>query len=177
MASKNNPRNTRTVAIHCLAKRLLPKNKTDPKTVKNFLVVVTIEHGSGPNSATVKNIKYCPQAPATAKFNISTIMPGWRCKNWMKLISSPESTINTPLNTMDQKFMLSIMWRDCVLCSALILSCTALVKPSIVNDSSNKISPNPIWLDDCVADALPSLYMNIATPVTISKTKKYFRSG
>lgn len=40
---------------HCLGSRTLPNKMTDVSTVKNFLVVVTTEQGSGPNSATCKN--------------------------------------------------------------------------------------------------------------------------
>lgn len=50
------PLNTSTVAIHCLGDNTLPNKITDAKTVKNFLVVVTIEHGNGPNSVTVKKM-------------------------------------------------------------------------------------------------------------------------
>jgi hypothetical protein len=36
----------------------LLKNTTDASIVKNLRVVVMMEHGKGPKSATVKNIKY-----------------------------------------------------------------------------------------------------------------------
>lgn len=57
MASKNNPENTINVANHCLGSKLLPNNNTDAKTVKNFLLVVIMEHGSEPNSTTIKYTK------------------------------------------------------------------------------------------------------------------------
>lgn len=76
MESKNRPTNTINVLIHCLGKRLLPKINIDPKTVKNFLVVVIMEHGNGPNSATVKNMKYCPNAPAKENVEICQIVDG-----------------------------------------------------------------------------------------------------
>ena len=47
---KTLPENTKTAPSHCLSTRVFPKKMTDPSTVKNFLVVVMIEQGSGPNS-------------------------------------------------------------------------------------------------------------------------------
>ena len=51
---------TKTAPHHWWGRRLLPKNMTEPRTVKNFLVVVTMEQGRGPNSEThlkMKNYK------------------------------------------------------------------------------------------------------------------------
>lgn len=76
MESKNKPVNTIKVLIHCLGKRVLPKINIEPRTVKNFLVVVIMEHGNGPNSATVKNMKYCPNAPAIENVDICQIVYG-----------------------------------------------------------------------------------------------------
>lgn len=46
------PVKTRTAPLHCLALRVLPKNITENSTVKNFLVVVTMEQDSGPKPET-----------------------------------------------------------------------------------------------------------------------------
>ena len=70
IASKNKPLNTIIVPNHCLIDKELPKIKTDPKTVKNFRVVVITEHGSGPNSETIRKMKVCPMAPVSANVNI-----------------------------------------------------------------------------------------------------------
>ena len=50
--------NTKAAPIHCLCPRALPKMTTEPRTVKNFLVVVQIEQGSGPKSETHQKMKY-----------------------------------------------------------------------------------------------------------------------
>lgn len=68
--SKNNPVKTTNVATHCLDVITLPKKIMEPNTVKNFLVVVTIEQGRGPYSVTVKKIKNCPKALNTQKRRI-----------------------------------------------------------------------------------------------------------
>ena len=59
------PENTKTVPSHCLVIRLLPKKMTEARMVKNFRVVVMIEHGSGPKSVTHRKMKNCPRALAT----------------------------------------------------------------------------------------------------------------
>lgn len=51
-ASRKSPVNTITAPNHCRCDNTLPNRITDPKTVKNFLVVVTTEQGSGPKSDT-----------------------------------------------------------------------------------------------------------------------------
>lgn len=51
------PANTRKVPPHCLFESSLPKKMTDPSTVKNFRVVVTMEHGNGPYSLTIRKMK------------------------------------------------------------------------------------------------------------------------
>lgn len=50
------PEKTITAPIHCRELKVLPKNITDVRTVKNFLVVVTTEHANGPNWETWRNI-------------------------------------------------------------------------------------------------------------------------
>ena len=50
---------TRKVPHHCLPTRVLPKMMTEAKTVKNFLVVVMMEQGRGPNSDTHMNMTKC----------------------------------------------------------------------------------------------------------------------
>lgn len=81
-----------------------------------------------------------------------------------------------PLNTADHWFILSIIWPDLDLCSALIRSCTALVNPSIINDNKSSNSPNHVCPSICLF-ALPSLYINKATPITIKNIKAYFLTG
>jgi hypothetical protein len=51
------PRKTKEVPIHCLLLIGLLKIKTEPRTVKNFLVVVITEHLSGPNVVIVVKMK------------------------------------------------------------------------------------------------------------------------
>ena len=65
MLSNTSPLNTIPVPSHCLAMRVLPKNITEPRIVKNFLVVVMMEHIRGPNSVTVMKMKFCPIALAS----------------------------------------------------------------------------------------------------------------
>ena len=177
IASKNKPKNTISVLNHCLRERLFPKINIEPKTVKNFLVVVIIEHGNGPNSATVRNIKYCPNAPAIENVVICHMVEGYLCRKRINSKSSPEIKITVLLKITDQKFILSIMCPDFELCSALIRSCTALVNPSIVNDNSNNNSPTDNCDSACFLETLPSLYINNATPMTIKKINMYFLIG
>ena len=47
-ASTDRPTNTRDAPVHCWVFNAFPNITTDTKMVKNFLVVVTIEHNSGP---------------------------------------------------------------------------------------------------------------------------------
>lgn len=54
--SSPRPRNTSTVPAHCLEFMGFWKIITDPKMVKNFLVVVMMEQGKGPNDVTVINM-------------------------------------------------------------------------------------------------------------------------
>ena len=58
--------------------RLLPKRNTLAKTVKNFLVVVAMEQGSGPNSLTHMKMKYCPRAEVMENVISSVKTAGWR---------------------------------------------------------------------------------------------------
>lgn len=131
------------VAIHCLVNIGLPKNITDASTVKNFLVVVTIEHGKGPKSLTVQNMKNWPRALHTEN-NISCIMIcGWRCIKLIKSNICPVEMSAMPKKHMDHKFMLTIMCPDFVFDSLRILSWTAPVIPSNNNDNISSISPRP----------------------------------
>ena len=59
MLSSPRPTNTDTTPIHCLATRALPNSSTEASIVKNFRVVVIIEHVNGPKFATVMKIKFC----------------------------------------------------------------------------------------------------------------------
>ena len=47
--SKPSPTNTRHTPSHCWVIKELPKMSTEPRIVKNFLVVVKMEQVSGPN--------------------------------------------------------------------------------------------------------------------------------
>ena len=67
MLSNTSPLKTIPVPSHCLGIRVLPKNSTLPRIVKNFLVVVMMLHIRGPNSVTVMKMKFCPIALARPK--------------------------------------------------------------------------------------------------------------
>ncbi|KAK2564800.1 hypothetical protein P5673_011488 [Acropora cervicornis] len=56
--SSVNPVNTNATPIHWRAIRELPNNNTEPKMVKNFRVVVIMEHVRGPKFATVMKMKF-----------------------------------------------------------------------------------------------------------------------
>lgn len=58
MLSAPRPTNTLTTPTHCLVVNRLPNSRTDPRIVKNFLVVVTMEHDNGPKLATVMKMKF-----------------------------------------------------------------------------------------------------------------------
>lgn len=51
------PRKTRTVPVHCSVLMELPNRRTEPRMVKNFLVVVTMEQVRGPKLTTVRKMK------------------------------------------------------------------------------------------------------------------------
>lgn len=51
------PRKTRTVPVHCSVLMELPNSRTEPRMVKNFLVVVTMEQVRGPKLTTVRKMK------------------------------------------------------------------------------------------------------------------------
>lgn len=51
------PMNTRMVPNHCKGAMTLPNNSTEPRMVKNFLVVVTMEQVRGPKYTTVIKMK------------------------------------------------------------------------------------------------------------------------
>lgn len=59
MLSQNefSPRNTRTVPTHCIMLMTLPNRMTEPRMVKNFLVVVMMEQVRGPKYTTVIKMK------------------------------------------------------------------------------------------------------------------------
>lgn len=52
--SAKSPANTRTAPNHWRGTKWLPNRITEHSTVKNFRVVVTTEHESGPNEDTFK---------------------------------------------------------------------------------------------------------------------------
>uniref|UniRef100_A0A0K2UQU0 Uncharacterized protein n=1 Tax=Lepeophtheirus salmonis TaxID=72036 RepID=A0A0K2UQU0_LEPSM len=66
-----------------------PKKMTDPKTVKNFRVVVMMEHGNGPKSATQIYMKSCPSAEAKQKLSNCGIKSGCLLMKDKKSINSP----------------------------------------------------------------------------------------
>lgn len=53
----DSPRKTRMVPVHCRVLRELPNRRTEPRMVKNFLVVVTMEQVRGPKLTTVRKMK------------------------------------------------------------------------------------------------------------------------
>lgn len=55
--SRLSPRKTRMVPVHCSVVMELPKRRTEPRMVKNFLVVVTMEQVRGPKLTTVRKMK------------------------------------------------------------------------------------------------------------------------
>ena len=134
---------TKKVPNHCLARSVLPKMMTEARTVKNFLVVVIMEQGRGPNSDTHMNMKNCPKALAHENDASCQIIAGCLL---MKLINSNPSPVierAIPRYMMDHLFIDIIMCPDLVLCSVFILSCTAPVSPSQVNDNIRRSSPAP----------------------------------
>lgn len=50
---------TSAVPAHCLLVKVLPKNRTEARTVKNLRVVVTMLQGSGPKSEMHMKMKCC----------------------------------------------------------------------------------------------------------------------
>jgi len=86
--SQNRPIKTNTDPSHCSWVNLFPNSSTEPKTVKNFLVVVTIEHGSGPKSVTIIKMKNWPNAEATEKLMNLKRMSGFRPTKVIKANSS-----------------------------------------------------------------------------------------
>merc|ERR1711915_816202 len=87
--SKKIPAKTRIVPTHCLLMRLFPKMMTEARTVKNFLVVVMMLQGRGPNSETHMKMKNWPKALATENEAICQRTEGWRETKLMNWIPSP----------------------------------------------------------------------------------------
>ena len=82
------PENTKAAPNHCRPLSAFPKKMTEPRTVKNFRVVVAMEQGSGPNSVTHMKMKYWPRAEATEKVASWPRTAGCR---WQKLMNSLEN--------------------------------------------------------------------------------------
>ena len=57
--SKARPVKTKAVPSHCRRSKECPNTMTEANMVKNFLVVVAMEQGSGPNDVTIRKIKCC----------------------------------------------------------------------------------------------------------------------
>ena len=57
--SNPSPKNTRATPNHCLPCSGLLKMSTEPRMVKNFLVVVKMEQVRGPKLLMVVNMKFC----------------------------------------------------------------------------------------------------------------------
>ena len=93
--SKPKPTNTNTTPTHCLNKRLLPNRTTDPRIVKNFLVVVIMEHVKGPNVVTVVKINICPMALAILKSSKLRITKG--CLDKKPIANRPSPEITKPV--------------------------------------------------------------------------------
>ena len=53
--------NTKTTPIHCRDNKGLLKIMTEPRKVKNFLVVVKMEQVRGPKFVIVVKMKFCGQ--------------------------------------------------------------------------------------------------------------------
>ena len=65
----------------------MPKKMTEPRTVKNFLVVVTMEQGRGPNSETHMKMKnYKEKQGFTSQLCYDFLLPGperWLQRSWL----------------------------------------------------------------------------------------------
>lgn len=55
--NEGSPRKTSTVPSHCKEVMTFPNRRTEPRMVKNFLVVVTMEQVRGPKLTTVMKMK------------------------------------------------------------------------------------------------------------------------
>ena len=95
LSLRTSPAKTMAVPTHCRVMRALPKKTTEPRIVKNFLVVVMMEHMSGPNSDTVMKMKFCPNAEAKPKVIISGTISGWRRQKEIASQISPVASRDT----------------------------------------------------------------------------------
>ena len=95
LISKNNPKNTNTIAKYCWLETGFLKKITLHKMVKNFLVVVIIEQVKGPKVTTVWKINDWP----AAEHNENKIMyhQTWGYLAWkvQKVLYSPVHKIRT----------------------------------------------------------------------------------
>lgn len=120
--SAKRPANTSVVPNHCLLVRTFPKSITENRTVKNFLVVVTIEQGNGPKWATIMKMKSCPRPPARAREAKCSTSSGCLAAKFAKRRNSPVTRRATPTSTELQAFIDNIMyWAEGAL-AALIRS-------------------------------------------------------
>lgn len=87
-ASADSPTKTRHAPVHCCSVRALPRRRTDMIMVKNFRVVVTIEHHNGPKVVTIEKIKYWPNAEQRPNAASHWMHEGWRLtkamNSWLK---------------------------------------------------------------------------------------------
>ena len=63
---------TRMVPTHCIVVMTLPNSRTEPRIVKNFLVVVTIEQVRGPKYTTVIKMKVWRRIQNDSDCNLNT---------------------------------------------------------------------------------------------------------
>lgn len=131
------------VAIHCLITKEFPKNNTDTRTVKNFLIVATIDAGRVPNKVTVDKRENCPQNPHTERAANFHITVGWRCKNEINCTTSREQMHNNTKQTDAHLLILVIIDNALVWKPDFILSWTAAYNPSKKREDRTRNSPIP----------------------------------
>lgn len=88
------PRKTRMVPVHCSVLMGLPNRRTEPRMVKNFLVVVTMEQVRGPKLTTVRKMKVWwrhAKAVGCAAFQDGGRVPGVRLPTCPKALVTPNS--------------------------------------------------------------------------------------
>lgn len=90
--SNPSPKNTRATPNHCLPCSGLLKISTEPRMVKNFLVVVKMEHVRGPKLLMVVNMKFCPMALAIPNTKMLNSTVGCLCTNPTASTPSPVTT-------------------------------------------------------------------------------------
>lgn len=172
IASRRSAEKITEVAIHCLTLSSLPKATTDKRTVKNFLVVVTMESGSDPKLEIIEEMKICPNVPTRTIKVICQTIDGCLMANTMKSLPSPVTAIMTIRIAELQQLTLNIKFIDVGLQTDRIRSWKAPVNPSIKRLTPIKMLPTS--KSSPSLDSYLSLKMKAPTPVTTVRTKKYF---